>query len=175
MSRRLKAEHPHHLRAFEFYYSLGDKRCFPVVAHEMDVDPSTIKLWARSFNWKSRIAERESAVAHQAAQQVVSDMAAEIERNLKLIRVAKMRLAKDINEGKAKGSIGDLPKLIQLERELVSQPDPADAGGGSQRGPRVIIYIPFNGRGPSDSVVDIDNPLHPNYKKPPGCREQSED
>ena len=60
MSRLLKAEQPHHLRAFEFYNALGDKRSFALVAAEMGINVNTAKLWSRSFDWKRRIAEREN-------------------------------------------------------------------------------------------------------------------
>ena len=38
-SRLLAREQPHHEKAFEFYYSLGEKRSYKKVASEFCVEP----------------------------------------------------------------------------------------------------------------------------------------
>ena len=43
----------------------------------------------------------------------------ERDRDLKIVRMAKMKLTKDIAEGKVKGKIPDLEMLIRLEDYLV--------------------------------------------------------
>ena len=146
MSRLLKAEQPHQLKAFESYFALGEGRSFPRLAAETGINPHTLKLWSRSFHWRSRIAERDTEVVRQASERTMSDAVAETERNLKMVRMAKMRLIKDIAEGKAKGAFGDLVKLIQLERELLSRPDPMTPTDDETQRSSVVIYLPDNGR-----------------------------
>jgi hypothetical protein len=142
------------------------------VAAEMDVNVNTAKLWSRSFGWKRRVSERDHEVIQQVRERTVSDAIAEIERNLKMIRAAKNKVMKDILEGKAKSTSGDLAKFIQLERELLRELDPTGSHGRDPHAtPGVIIYVPDNGRsggpgGRHPHAVDINNPLHPDYRKP---------
>ena len=44
MPRLLKTEQPHHLQAFERYYTLGDKRSYEQVARELNTSLTTVKL-----------------------------------------------------------------------------------------------------------------------------------
>ena len=60
MPRLLKTEQPHHRKAFERYYALGDQRTYARLAAEIGVDVSTLKLWGRSFGWSQRIGERDA-------------------------------------------------------------------------------------------------------------------
>ena len=46
-SRLLVKEQPHQLRAFEYYYSLGEHRTYKKVAIEFAVATSTVKLWGK--------------------------------------------------------------------------------------------------------------------------------
>lgn len=148
MSRRLKTEQPHQLKVFEQYFAMGDQRSFSKLSADTGVKLHTLRLWSSSFGWSQRIAERDSEVVRQASEKSMTDAVAQTELNLKMIRMAKMRLAKDISEGKAKGTIGDLPKLITLERELQSRPDPA-APSVQQPDHRGAVYIlPDDGSGP---------------------------
>ncbi len=57
-TRLLAREQPHHTRAFEHYYALGEQRSYERVANEFSVAASTVKLWARSFGWGMRTSTR---------------------------------------------------------------------------------------------------------------------
>ena len=48
-----------HREAFEYYYSLGDKRSYPKVASKFTVSRTSIKKWAKAFNWQTRIEQRD--------------------------------------------------------------------------------------------------------------------
>ncbi len=55
-SRTLVKEQPHHEKAFEYYYGLGEKRSYEKVAKEFKVSPSTVKLLGKSLRWQERLA-----------------------------------------------------------------------------------------------------------------------
>jgi len=120
MSNRgqLTTEQEHQRKAFEVYLSLGEKRTYRSVATQLGVSASTVKLWSRSFRWTERIAERDAQVARELADRSLQSAVDETERNLKIVRVALMKLAKGIADGKVKMQLGDLDRLIRLETFL---------------------------------------------------------
>ena len=127
MSQRLLArEQSHQARAFELYCSLGEKRSYEQVAAEFSVSLSTVKLWGKSFNWKQRVRDRDIQIARELASRTLSDEVNHRERNLKIVRMSLVRIAKAIVDGDVKMTLGDLDKLID-EAETV-QPGPADLG-----------------------------------------------
>ena len=116
-------EQPHQEKAFTYYYSLGEKRNYRKVAKEFDVSPSTVKLWGRSFRWKERLRERDLEVARQMASRVIGNEINHRERNLQIVHMALVQLAKAVADGQVRMSLGDLDKLIRLESFLRDGPD----------------------------------------------------
>lgn len=124
--RRVPTEHDRHKRAFEIYYSQGGGRSHDRVAKELKVSLATVKAWSRSFSWQRRVDERDAQAAREAADRSMQSGVEETERNLKIVRVALMKLAKGIADGKVKMQMGDLDRLIRLEtflREGHGDPD----------------------------------------------------
>lgn len=122
-NRHLVREHPHQKRAFEYYCSLGAHRNYEKVAEEFGVAVSTVKTWGRSFGWRQRIQEREIEIAREVASRTIADEVNHRERNLKIVNVAMVKLAKGIVDGTVKMNMGDLDKLIRLESFLRDEPD----------------------------------------------------
>jgi len=120
---QLQTEQAHHKSAFELYYSLGAGRSYKRVANKVGVSPSTVKLWSRSFDWRQRIRERDANVARQAADQAMQANVNEQSRNLKIVRVALLKVAKAIAGGHVRVQIGDLDRLIRLEEHLTGSDD----------------------------------------------------
>lgn len=116
--RRVQTEADRHKRAFEVYYSQGGNRSHDRVAKELKVSLATVKAWSRSFGWQRRVDERDAQVAREVADRSLSSGIEETERNLKIVRVALMKLAKGIADGKVKMQMGDLDRLIRLETFL---------------------------------------------------------
>lgn len=119
-------EHDRHKRAFETYYAQGGSRSHDRVAKELSVSLATVKAWSRSFGWQRRVDERDAQVAREVADRSLQSGVDETERNLKIVRVALMKLAKGIADGKVKMQLGDLDRLIRLEtflRDGSSDPD----------------------------------------------------
>jgi len=122
-NRELQTEKEHHERAFEYYFSLGERRSYRAVAQEFGVSESTVKLWGRSLRWKQRLRERDLAVAREVASRTITDEVSHRERNLKIVQMAMVKLAKAVADGRVKMTMGDLDKLIRLEAFLRDEPD----------------------------------------------------
>jgi hypothetical protein len=122
-TRLLAKEQPHHLRAFEHYYGLGEQRSYERVATALSVAPSTVKLWARSFGWRDRLCERDLEVAREVAGRTMTEEVSRRERSLQIVHLAMVQLAKAIAEGEVKMTLADLDKLIRLEAFLCDEPE----------------------------------------------------
>ncbi len=122
-ARTLAKEQPHHEKAFEYYYALGEKRSYAKVAKEFNVSPSTVKLWGKSLRWKQRLKERDLQVAREVAGRTLADEVSHRERNLQIVHMALVQLARALADGEVKMSLGDLDKLIRLESFLRDEPD----------------------------------------------------
>lgn len=122
-ARALVKEQPHHEKAFEHYYALGEKRSYDKVAKEFNVSPSTVKLWGKSLRWKERLKERDLQVARELAGRTLADEVSHRERNLQIVHMALVQLAKAVADGHVKMALGDLDKLIRLESFLRDEPD----------------------------------------------------
>ena len=116
-------EREHHKKAFEYYYALGEKRSHQQVAKKMKVSLSSVKLWGGKFNWKGRVQQREAEVARIMATKAISNEVTNRSRNLQIVQMALMQLAKAIVDGKVKMTLADLDRLIRLESFLTDGPD----------------------------------------------------
>ncbi|HEX5133442.1 MAG TPA: hypothetical protein VFX92_13285 [Candidatus Krumholzibacteria bacterium] len=122
-TRLLAKEQPHHVRAFEHYYALGEQRSYGRVAVEFSVATSTVKLWARSFGWQERARERDLEIAREVADRTVTGEVDRRERSLQIVHMALVQLAKAIAEGAIRMTLSDLDKLIRLEAFLIDEPE----------------------------------------------------
>lgn len=69
------------------------------------------------------IVERDLQVAREVASRTLADEVNHRERNLKIVHLALVRLAKAVADGQVKMALGDLDKLIRLESFLRDEPD----------------------------------------------------
>jgi len=111
-------EQEHHKKAFEFYYGLSERRNYKMVAEEFGVSVGAVKVWGRSFEWSRRLRERDGEVAKAVAERSMKDGIERGVRNLKIIEMGLLQVAKAIAEGKVKPSVSDLDRLIRLEEFL---------------------------------------------------------
>jgi hypothetical protein len=84
----------------------------------MGVSLSSVKAWAQKGRWRARLREREADAARQLADRSLKAGVTETERNLKIVRAALLTLAKGIHEGRIKGQMADVDRLIRLEEHL---------------------------------------------------------
>jgi hypothetical protein len=122
-SRLLVKEQPHQVKAFEYYYSLGEHRSYDKVATKFGVARSTVKLWGTSFRWRERIRDRDLEVAREVATRTLGGEVSRRERNTQIIHMAILQLAKAVAEGQVKMTLSDLDKLIRLEAYLNDEPE----------------------------------------------------
>ncbi len=85
--------------------------------------PLIIQNWSRSFRWRERIAERDAQVARAVANRSITDEVDHLGRNLQIVHMALVQLAKAVADGQVKMNLGDLDRLIRLESFLRDEPD----------------------------------------------------
>lgn len=111
-----------HKEAFEFYYSLGDKRNYPKVAQQFTVSRTSVKKWASAFNWQERILERDRKLGKQLEKVTNKSI---VEEKARLLSVVKGSLNKFIERLKSgaivPNSIADLDRLVKLYLLLLEQ------------------------------------------------------
>ncbi|MHC4060012.1 MAG: hypothetical protein ACYSR6_00165 [Planctomycetota bacterium] len=122
-AKLVQIERELHAQAFEIYRQLGPKRSHKAVANQLGVSVASVKNWSRSFRWRERIAERDAQVAREVANRTLTDDVSRRERNLKIVEMAVIRLARDIRDGRIKTTLADLDRLIRLESFLSDEPD----------------------------------------------------
>lgn len=64
-----------HLEAFEYYFSLGDKRSHDTVADHFKISKRAVHEWSRTWNWTKRVVDREHRVAAKVAAKIEEDVA----------------------------------------------------------------------------------------------------
>jgi hypothetical protein len=125
----------HHKKAFEYYYSLGEKRTYKAVAKHLGFSLQSLKLWGREFVWKRKLKEREGEVARAMATRNINSEVSNKIRNKQIIQLALVQLAKSIAEGKVKMNLSDLDRLVRLETFLDQGSNAgADFGLGNLQG-----------------------------------------
>ena len=161
-----------HGDAFDYYYSLGEKRGYPQVASEFTVSRTSVKKWSKAFNWKERIIQRDlennkkvEGKTNNAIVNTKADYRAGIGKDLKSLELFRQRAEKLIADAtdliengaiKIK-SIEDLDKVtstlkkyhdpkkdyVKLDLELM---------GESPDGSPIIIVNDLSGAGDADKI-----------------------
>ena len=132
----MPTENPRAEEAFAFYVSLDPKeRKYAVVAEKFGVSLPTVKLWASRGKWRKRVAKREARVARRVADTEETREVGEKSRNLKLVQLAIIKLAKAITDGDVRPTYNDFRRFIELAEALEN---PETATGGPQQ---VVVTI----------------------------------
>jgi len=114
----LKTEAEHHLKAFEIYYAQSGQRSYREVAKQMGVSLSAVRLWARSFGWQRRLRERDLESARHIADKTLEEDLYDHAQHRKLVRMALVKVARAVLDGRVRITIADLDRLIRLEAIL---------------------------------------------------------
>jgi hypothetical protein len=134
---RMSVEQDHHKQAFEVYRSLGRTRTLDQVARDLGVSLGAVKLWSSRFGWRQRLMEQEQNDSHRQAERLPEPNTDDNQRNRRLTKMALLKVARDIAEGKIKSTLSDLPRLIELDRLLSEEAGPP----GSERGFRDLKEV----------------------------------
>lgn len=104
-----------HGDAFDYYYSLGDKRNFASVALHCNCSVRAVADWSKAFNWQLRITQRDLDInkdtekkTNKAIVNTKADYRAGIAKDLEELETIRQRAVKligDATEAIEKGAI----------------------------------------------------------------------
>lgn len=112
-------EEAQHLRAFEIYYQLGDKRTLAKVAEKVGRSPDWVSTVAKAFDWKRRVNERDHRQSESILDRIDEYKLKEKENNLKLIRATKARYAQLLMSQKI--TAAEFEKIVKLEMLITGE------------------------------------------------------
>jgi len=133
-------ENQKHIKAFSYYYSLGDKRTLEAVAERFNIGKRALERWSSVLNWQERVALMDIEVARALKKKDIRAVVAtkaqyrrEIQNNLKIVKaligtaVEKLKAgtldvetAKDLDKAMA-----SFDRLAKLDLTLMGE-DPGD-------------------------------------------------
>lgn len=115
-------ETPLHMKAFEYYYSLGDIRSLSKVAEQFGVTRATVTRWNRKFNWQERIQERDRKVEQLLEEEAIQDAKAAKQQYRAIIQATVRKFVEKLSTGQIEvKKIEDLERLVKLDLLLMGE------------------------------------------------------
>ena len=120
-----------HREAFEYYYSIGDKRNITKVAQKFTVSRASVSKWSRVFNWQKRIEQRDIEIGNKLEKKTneivlntKTDYREQIQNSLKMLKDAIRAASIKGKDGELKlniavTSINDLNQVINSIEKLI--------------------------------------------------------
>jgi len=110
-----------HKEAFEYYYTLGDKRNSSSVAVQYKVSERSIFKWSKNFNWQERIEQRDIEISkgletktNETIISIKAGFKAEIKVQLSIFKTMLNKLIKKFKESK-ENEIIEINKIDDLK------------------------------------------------------------
>jgi len=110
-----------HKEAFEYYYSLGDKRNSSSVAVQYKVSERSIFKWSKNFNWQERIEQRDIEISkgleiktNETIISIKAGFKAEIKVQLNIFKTMLNKLIKKFKESE-ENEIIEIKKIDDLK------------------------------------------------------------
>ena len=102
--------------AFEYYYSLGDKRSLQQVAKKFTVSETSARKWSAAFNWQERVIQRDIEISKGLEKKTNTTILNEKANYRRIIKetIAKMT-------GVEVANIKDLDTLVKLDLLLMGE------------------------------------------------------
>ncbi|MEE9234008.1 MAG: hypothetical protein V3U28_01030, partial [Candidatus Acidoferrales bacterium] len=126
----IKRETPRHHEAFELYVAQGGRRSYRAVARATGVSVMAVRHWARSFDWPTRVGERDIAIAQKLAKRTDESIVQVKARYHSMINkiveaLCRHHLGKDLRSLRHPESttLTDLERLVRLDLMLLGEPD----------------------------------------------------
>ena len=111
-----------HREAFEYYYSLGNKRSLLQVAEKFDVTVQAVGKWSVAHNWQERIEQRDIENGRRLEKKTDDTIIETKARYRKIIKACIARGVELIKTGKIKPeTIQDLERLIKTDMLLIGE------------------------------------------------------
>ena len=102
--------------AFEYYYSLGDKRSLQQVAKKFTVSETSARKWSAAFNWQERVVQRDIEISKGLEKKTNTTILNEKANYRRIIREAIASMG-TIEPKNAK----DLETLVKLDLLLMGE------------------------------------------------------
>ncbi len=134
-------------QAFEFYYALGWKRRYAVVARKCEVSVSTIKNWSRWFRWQHRVEELDAETTKVVVARNRASATDQRERDFKMYDLIQRMGIKNILDGRSKVGPKDVLLAAQNRQRLEESALEAAEAEGKSASTRNVFLILDNGRG----------------------------
>ena len=110
----MKNETQKHRKAFEYYYSLGDKRNCTLVANYFSMSERSVHYWKVEFEWQKRIAELDTEMYEALKKKLKNQYVKDKETHYFILNQIIENYRIDLEEGRTNVS-GEL-FLKTLER-----------------------------------------------------------
>lgn len=108
--------------AFEYYYSLGDKRSLDQVARHVLKTPCTVSNWSSSFNWQKRVQQRDIDVAQQLQVRNIKEIANTKANYRKVLQALVKKFIDNLQADKVEmNKVGDLERVLKLDMLLMGE------------------------------------------------------
>lgn len=111
-----------HREAFEYYYSLGEKRNLSLVAQEYGVNLRAVKKWSVAFNWQGRVEQRDIEIGRRL-QEKTNDTIVVTKANYR--KIIKAAIGRWVQKFKIQqidpDSVLDLERLVKLDLLLMGE------------------------------------------------------
>lgn len=128
MKYKQKKETMQAIQAFEYYYSLGDGRTYKAVADHFGIKPSQVGLWASSFSWQRRVAERNADIALKMQRQTDRQILQDQKDYRKILRALTQIFAENVKNKKVSvADIKDFERVVKMDLALMDKLDKGTA------------------------------------------------
>ena len=127
--------------AVEIYYAVGDERSHAAVAEKSGMSTSTIKRWARKFDWRERLNHRIAWQAEDEPKRTDDARLEQVKRAVRFLDAALARMITHLAQGNLRASPQDLMALHHLEQQISERTDKRE-----ETEP-LFAYMPHNNRG----------------------------
>ena len=111
-----------HQEAFEYYYTLGEKRSIPQVAQKYAVSTAGVKKWSKAFNWQERIEQRDMENSRRLEKKTNNTIVNEKANYRKIIKASIQTFVEKLRAGAIEvESIQDVERLVKLDLLLMGE------------------------------------------------------
>lgn len=125
--KQIKTETLEMREMFEYYYALGPERSYRKVSEKFNRSETSIKRYAKSFNWTTRVEQRDLANAEELERRTNETVVNSKARYREIIKELTDDFARRVSEGKMKiNSVKQFVEIVQLDMELMGVGDEDD-------------------------------------------------
>jgi len=118
-------EQPKHVAAYEFYRDMP-KRSYQAVSNEFTVSMTSVKKWAKAFNWQERVMLHDQEVQKGVQEKMMPEW---IETKAYLLKVALEQVKKGRDAGVIPASTRDMVAAIKEARSIMGETDKVEVTG----------------------------------------------